>query len=294
MKPRVLITGANGMLGSALCRILKKDYTTIAFHRDPVSLVPVDFEKSLDITDRSAVAPAVSDFSPNIIIHCAGLINIDQCEISPTEAYAVNVDGTRNVAEAADKEAYVVYISTDQVYGESASREENNGRLVPVNIYGKMKYLGEQIVAESCPRHLIIRSNIFGWNVKRDRVSSAEWIYRSLVSRKPITLFSDYHFSPIYTTHLCDAIFSLIRKRATGIYNIGSSSPCSKLEFGRTMADVFGLDSSIIESGSINRHHFTAKRPGHLDLDVSKYEALIGPLPTYRESLLSFAKDTPR
>ena len=121
--------------------------------------------------------------------------------------------------------------------------------LEPINQYGKTKLQGEQKVQELCTDYIIIRTNIFGRNVKLERISSAEWVYHSLKKGEEITLFTDYTFSPVYTEYLGEIIMQLVDIDFTGVINAGASTPCSKYDFGMQLAEEFGFDKSRIYKG---------------------------------------------
>jgi len=273
------------MLGSSLCRLYNNKHKVYAFHRDKVSLSSCTADYSLDLMDSNQLDAQFSQIKPDLVIHCAGLTSIDVCEKEPTLAHEANVTVTENVARICSNETKLVYISTDQVYGKASDHSEINTVLQPVNQYGKTKLQGEQKVKELCTDHLIIRTNIFGWNVKPERMSSAEWIYRSLKKGKEITLFTDYTFSPVYTEYLGDIVMQLFEMGFTGIINVGSPSPCSKHDFGMRLAGEFGLNSSRIRKGSIYNHPFSTPRFHKLDLDITKLISLGITPPDYRDSI---------
>lgn len=287
---KIIITGANGMLGSSLCRLYQQSDEVYALHRDKecYTLCTTDF--SISLMNRSKVQRVFDRIEPNLVIHCAGLTNVDQCEKAPDLAYDSNVVITENIANACT-ETRLVYISTDQVYGEAADHSETNKNLQPVNRYGETKYQGEQKAVEHCPDCTIIRTNIFGWNVKPRKVSSAEWIYKSLKNGNEITLFYDYTFSPIYTVYLGKIIMQLVELDFTGMINIGSPSPCSKFDFGIKLAEEFGFDKLLVKKGSIEVHNFLAKRVALLDMDCSQLAGMHVDVPEWEQSLRAFAED---
>ena len=133
------------------------------------------------------------------------------------------------------------------------------------------------------------RTNIFGWNVKPGKISSAEWIYHSLNRGEEITLFTDYTFSPIYAECLGDIIIQLVDKDFTGIINVGSPIPCSKYDFGIQLAEEFGLNASCIRKGTIVDHPVSLLRFHTLDLNVSKLSGLGIASPDYSLSIRQFA-----
>ena len=141
-----------------------------------------------------------------------------------------------------------------------------------------------------CTDYIIIRTNIFGWNVKPKRISFAEWIYHSLNKGEEITLFTDYTFSPVYAECLGGIIMQLIDIDFVGVINAGSPTPCSKYDFGMQLVEEFGLNSLLIRKGSIADHSFSAPRFHKLDLDVRKLSELDISPPDYRISIRQFAR----
>lgn len=287
---KVLVTGANGMLGSSLCWLYRNIHEVYAFHRDKVSLSSCAVDNSLDLMDSNQLDEQFSQIKPDLVIHCAGLTSVDACEKESALAHVMNVTITKNIARVCSNTTKLIYISSDQVYGEAESYSETNAKLQPLNQYGKTKLLGEKKVQEHCKNHIIVRTNIFGWNVKPGRISSAEWIYHSLKKGEEITLFSDYTFSPIYTEFLGEIVMQLVEMDFKGIINVGSSRSCSKYHFGIQLAEEFGLNSLLIQKGSLDDHSFFAPRFRKLDLNVSKLSGLSIAPPGYRLSIKQFAR----
>jgi len=294
MKIKVLITGGNGMLGSSLCRLYEHMHDVYAFHRDGICYAPCLADFSLDLVNRGEMEKIFLRIKPDLVIHCAGLTDVDKCEKNPTLAYEANVTVTKHIARICGNDTKLVYISTDQVYGAAADHSESNTDLQPLNRYGKTKLQGEYTVREHSTAHIIIRTNIFGWNVKPGKTGSAEWMYRSLKKKQAITLFTDYVFSPLYTEYLGETIIQLAQMNFSGVVNAGSSAPCSKYEFGMQLSEVFGLDKSLITKGSVNEHVFEAARPDDLTLPAQKLVNLGITVPGYRTSIERFYKNRPR
>ena len=286
----IIITGANGMLGSSLCQLYDNNHEVYAFHRDKVSLSSCVSDYSLDLMDLNALETQFSQIKPDLVIHCASMTNMDNCEKMPTKANDMNVVVTENIARACSNKTKLIYISTDQVYGDVDDYSEININLQPINQYGKTKLKGEQKVRELCNDYIIVRTNIFGWNIKLGRISSAEWIYSSLKKGEEINLFTDYTFSPVYTECLGDIIMQLVDKDFTGTINVGSSTPCSKYDFGMQLAEEFDFNLSWIQKESIANYSFSAQRFYKLDMDVRKLSELdILPI-DYRISIKQFAR----
>jgi len=288
----MIITGANGMLGSSLCQLYHNKHKVHALHRDKECFTACSADYSLDLTDTSKVGDVFNQINPDLVIHCASLVSLERCEQNPDLAISANVSVTENIAKLCSAETKLVYISTDQVYGETADYSEANETLQPVNQYGKTKLLGEQKAQGFCSNHLIVRTNIFGWNVKPDRISSAEWIYNSLRNGQKITLFNDYTFSPIYTIYLGEIIMRLVDLDFTGVINVGSPTHCSKYDFGQQLAETFGFNQSLISKGSMKQHPFSAKRNPKLDLNCDRLIKMKVDIFTWRQSILMFTKES--
>lgn len=290
---KILITGANGMLGSSLCQLYHNKYKVYALHRDKVCFTACSADYSLDLTDRSKVDEVFNKINPDLVVHSASLTSLERCEQNPDLAISANVLASENIARSCPAETKLVYISTDQVYGATADYFEANEALKPVNQYGKTKLLGEQKVQDLCSNHLIVRTNIFGWNVKPGRVSSAEWIYNSLKNGEKITLFTDYIFSPVYTEYLGEIIMQLVEIDFSGIINAGSSEPCSKYTFGIQLAEEFEFDKSLIKKGSIDDYDFEAPRPKNITINTQRLTLLDITPPNYEKSIKKFNRNKP-
>ena len=279
------------MLGSSLCELYHNRHKVFAFHRDLECLTTCSESFSLQLADTHQFQLLFRKIRPDLVIHCAGLINVDKCEKDPELAFEANINVIENIARSCSAETKLVYLSTDQVYGETADYSEDNDGLYPINQYGRTKLQGEKKVQELCSNYIVVRTNIFGWNVKPGRISSAEWIYHSLKKSEEITLFTDYTFSPIYTKCLGDIIMHLVDKDFTGVINAGSPTPCSKYDFGIHLAEEFGFDHVLINKGAISDHNFVAPRHNKLDLNISKLSYMGLTAPDYRESLKRFSQN---
>ena len=279
------------MLGSGLSTLYYSKHQVYALHRDKKCYTQSFIDFSLDLTNDVEVKKIINEIEPDVLIHCAGNTDIDYCENNEIKAYQANVTVTENLLQSCYEKTKFVYISTDQVYGSLTNAMENNEDLEPLNIYGKTKLLGEKKVEELFANHIIIRTNIFGWNIKPGKVSSAEWMFNSLMNGKEIVLFKDYTFSPIYTKYLGQIIMELYKENFTGIINIGANNTCSKYEFGYRMADDFGFDLDLIKIGSMAGHKFLAKRHNSLNLNTQKITNLNIKLPTIGKSIQWFKQD---
>jgi len=290
-KNKMLITGVSGLLGSNLAYYFKDKYDILGLYNSHPVLLDGIYTEKCDITESDNIKRTISDFSPNIIIHCASLTNVDECEVDKEFTRLINVSATKNIVEeASDKDIKLIYISTDSVYDGVKGNFSEDDEVNPQNYYGQTKHEGELEVSKHS-NFLILRTNLFGWNIQ-DKHSLGEWILKELKANKRINGFKDACFSTIYTLELAKIIDIAIQKNLTGVFNCGSIDSCSKYEFALYIADYFNLDKDLIQPISINDFNFGAKRGKNLTLNVNKLKnALNHNPPTISESIAAFYRD---
>jgi perosamine synthetase len=289
---KMLITGVSGLLGNNLALYFRGKFKVLGLCHQNTVVIPGVSVESIDLRKIDQVKRLISRFSPDIIIHCASLTNVDYCEENPEEATAANVDLTQNLVGCIEKDSHVkfIFISTDSVYGENEGLQHTEKITAPCNVYGKTKLQGEKVVV-GIPNSLILRTNIFGWNI-HNKNSLGEWILHELKQRSQIGGFKNAFFSTIYTFELARIIDTSIRNDIAGVYNCGSRDSCSKFDFAVKLADMFGFDKNLINSIVLNQHNFKAKRSKDLSLCVDKIEKELGfQLPVIDFSLEQFFRD---
>lgn len=285
----VLITGASGLLGANLVlEWLARGWSPTALYRKhAVSLGVPAF--AIDLCDRQRVRELIEKERPRWIVHCAAATNVDWCEDHPTECHQVNVDASRYLAEAAKAVgARFIYISTDAVFDGNGSNYAETDAVCPVNVYAKSKVLAEQVVNETLPESLIVRTNIYGWNLQ-DKLSLAEWMLKNFEFGTRFQGFDDVIFSPILANDLADALAEMMARELTGTFHVAGSESCSKFAFAEKIAEVFGLDRSLVERSQVDEIPLRAKRPRNMSLNVAKVRQALGHrTPGIREGLVRF------
>lgn len=279
------------MLGSNITCQLRHSYDILGlYHSHPVAIEGIE-TRGGDILSPGIFREAVRSFKPEIVIHCAALANVDDCETNKDLARNLNVLGTRAVVEGIQGgDIKLIYISTDSVYDGQKGHFSETDPVAPLNYYGRSKYEGE-LEALRHPKTLILRTNIFGWNIL-EKEGLAEWILNRLTTGQRIQGFQNVRFSSIYTCELAKVLDRAIRKDLIGTYNCGSADSLSKYEFMLRLARRFQLDPSLVEPIEIENLRLKAKRGKDLSLDVGKLmQDLDGPLPTLAESIEAFYRD---
>ncbi len=223
---RILVTGAKGMLGTALLPVLtRRDHT--AWGIDVADC---------DIRYAGAVSACLRSRPPDLLIHLAAFTNVDACEANPQIAEETNALGTRNLAAAcAEVDAAMLYVSTDYVFDgtqEGPYREDDSPR--PINVYGRSKCLGEQHVRAILKRSYIVRSS---WLYGAGGKNFVTTILRTAHQQKILRVVNDQRGCPTYTRHLSAKIAELIQTESYGTYHITGSGSCSWFEFAQSIVE---------------------------------------------------------
>jgi len=267
---RILVTGASGLLGLNLCLKEVKEHDIYGIvHQTQLANVPFTLIRQ-DLTNKNALSKVFNQTEPELVVNCAAMANVDQCEKNPIPAAKINSEVPGYLAKnCAERVIPFIHISTDAVFdGEKGNYKETDVPN-PLSIYAKTKLEGEKRVLDANPSALIARVNFFGFSVTGRR-SLAEFFLRNLISNKRVYGFIDILFSPMYVNDLIDTLFKMVKNKLTGIYHVVSSNHLSKYDFGMLISEKFNLDGSIITPESYLKGNLIAKRSPNLFLDVRK------------------------
>jgi dTDP-4-dehydrorhamnose reductase len=234
---RVLITGANGMLGSSLMKKLNCE-----------NLYGFSVE-DMDITNRENVQAILTKVKPHIIIHTAAFTNVEDCEVEKDKAYLVNTIGTQNLVDyCLDKDVLFVYISSTGVYGTQKKEEAYNEFDIvnPTTIHHKSKVLGEEVVKNHLKRFLIIRT---GWLYGGSKENQKNFVYkRYLEGLTKDTIYSDdsQTGNPTYIENLCNQIELMLKEKIYGLFNcVDDAQMVSRFEYVKTIIELFDLPCKV-------------------------------------------------
>ena len=286
----ILVTGSSGLLGAnfVLAGLERRKEMVATFHRNLIRF-PGIRNVRMDITDPGSVGDTVASLRPDWIVHCAAATSVDWCEDHPDACHQVNGNATGALASAARRQGIpMVYISTDSVYPgrEGDYREDSAPR--PVNAYGRSKLAGEAAVKEALEEYLIVRTNIFGWNLQ-PKQSLAEWFLGELEAGRQVPGFTDVVFSPLLVNSFSEILLDLMNARVSGLFNIGSRDSCSKYEFGRMIAGTFSLDPGLVRPGRLGESPLRAPRPFNTTLDIGKISRTLNrSMPDVRSQVVRF------
>jgi len=212
----------------------------------------------LDITDADRTREFIGNVKPALVVHCAAMTNVDACELEPDKAFAINAEGSGNVAAAAiEVPAPIVAVSTDYVFDGKKGNYTEFEPTNPIQVYGRSKLEGEQRVRDANPWHFIVRS---------------AWIYgkggKNFLSKLPelaegsesITAVVDQTGSPTFAPDLAEAIADLADTENYGTYHIVNEGTCTFAEFCEAAVEILGADLRV-DHISVNDLGRPAARP---------------------------------
>lgn len=302
---RVLITGATGLLGSDLCRLLRKDHQVTGWarrlpRREGWS-VPLE---SVDVTDEKGVAKAGSRLRPQVVVHAAALSDVDVCERQETLAVEVNAKAVEKIARfCASLGAVLIAISTDYVFDGTLTRpyrEEDPPH--PLSVYGRSKLEAERVALGNLSRSLVVRvSGLFG-SGRPNFVSTAVDNFRN---GRAVQVVVDQRNSPSYAQDVSWGL-GLLLKRLEGdpqeifsdqgpgrILHLANAGGATRLEVAQRIAQCLGASESLIQRttwGALNR---PAQRPRNSRLDGRRFTQFFGlPLRAWEEALQAFVESS--
>jgi dTDP-4-dehydrorhamnose reductase len=260
---RVLVTGANGMLGIDLCSMLEaageEVVRTDVTAREGATAAAWE---PLDITDTQAVARCLLNHQPDAVVHAAAYTDVDGCERNPDLAYRVNALGTWNLATVCGgHHITLVYISTDFVF-DGAKREPYTefDRPNPLSHYGASKLAGEEFVRQLCRQHFIVRTawlfGVHGSNFPAKMLEFAK-------TRSELPVVVDQVGCPTHTRDLAHTLIVLLRSPLYGTYHVTNSGSCSWYEFARATLELAGVRSMEVHPMPAEKWPSPTKRPAY-------------------------------
>lgn len=290
----VLVTGANGQLGSEM-RLVAAESKDRYIFTDVVELPGVETVK-LDITDLEAVRAIVKENDVKAIVNCAAYTNVDKAEEDQEFCALLNAKAPENLAVAMKEvDGLLVHVSTDYVFGgdpyNTPCREDQKG--TPTGVYGLTKLQGEQVIEASGCHHVIIRTawlySEFGKNFVKTMLM--------LTSTKPqLSVVFDQTGTPTYALDLAETIYDIVENRKyegnDGVYHFSNEGVCSWFDFTKMIAEYAGNTACEIKPCHSDEFPSKVKRPAYSVLDKTKIKNTFGiSIPYWTDSLKKCIKN---
>jgi dTDP-4-dehydrorhamnose reductase len=277
---KILLTGKNGQVGSALQRTLPELGEVIALDRS-----------QLDLAQPDSIREAVRAAQPDVIVNAAAYTAVDQAESDESAAFAVNRDGPAVLAEeAAKRGALLVHFSTDYVFdGAKTTPYAETDAPNPLNVYGRSKLAGEELIKTSRCRHVILRTS---WVYSGSGKNFLLTMLRLARERKELRVVDDQHGAPTSSHMLAEATAEAISRvlhnaSLDGLYHMTAGGSTTWCAFARAIfqAEKLGVSVKAISSAE---YPTPARRPANSLLDNSQLAQKVGiRLPPWEEGMRS-------
>ena len=257
------------MLGCTLAPFLEAQGHTVIRHGHST---PADVV--CDLINCADTAAMLETVAPDCVVNLVAATNVDECERSPHSAYLLNIRTVENLVAglAGSEGAFLVQVSTDQVYDSFGDSDENDVRLT--NIYAMSKYAGE-LAALRMPA-AVLRTNFFGPSRHPNRKSFSDWLLDNFREGKEFSAFTDVAFSPLLMDTLSAAIGRVLRQPVVGVFNLGSRQGMSKADFAVALAEAFDFPVTPMRRGTTTDVELAAYRPKNMCMNSSKFERTFG------------------
>lgn len=231
---KIIVTGGSGQLGWDVCRELER--------RNMSVLAPTSAE--MNVSDRSAVMRCIEAEAPDAVIHCAAYTKVDAAEDEPERCWAVNAEGTENIAVVCRKTgAKMLYISTDYVFpGTGEQAYEADDPVGPVNVYGRSKLAGELAVQSMLEKFFIVR---ISWVFGKNGNNFVKTMLRLAETRTELNVVCDQTGSPTYTADLAPLLCDMVQTERYGIYHATNEGICTWAEFAQEIFALSGKNVTV-------------------------------------------------
>ncbi|MFM6982642.1 MAG: SDR family oxidoreductase [Chitinophagaceae bacterium] len=297
MYKKVLITGANGLLGQKLIDLYLQQPNKILI---ATGIGPCRHERKgefryeeLDITDEKRVMYLIKEISPDAVIHTAAMTNVDACETDHATCDKLNVDAVKYLVKACNEVwAHLIHISTDFIFDGTHGPLSEKEIPKPISYYGWSKYRGEQEVIEHCKDYTILRTVlVYGVVSDMSRSNIVLWAKGALEKQQPMKVVNDQFRTPTLAEDLAMGCFLSESKFVRGIFNISGKDFLRIDELVHKVADFFGYDKSCVSTTSSDVLNQAAKRPPITGFLIDKARKELGYEPhSFEEGLAIVAE----
>ena len=283
---KIVIIGAGGRLGSALMRE----------YRDRFDVVGLNHAQ-LDLSNFDEIRETLCATNFDVLVNAAGFTNVDLCETERDQAFLINAEAPRIIAEICrDKGAKLLHFSSDYVFdGEKREPYVESDFANPISVYGESKRAGEQSVLQTADRHLVARVS---WVFGPDRPSFIDGVIQRAQESEQVDAIGDKFSTPTYTLDIAEMLPRFFELDVQGgILHFTSAGECSWQEYAQWALDCcqrFGVSVKARTVGALklkDMKNWIARRPAYSVLSSAKYTGLTGASPrTWRDAVADYIR----
>ena len=265
-RPRILILGASGLLGSRISKKLSSSFEVYQ-HLHSMKADSTKNQYNINLQDFVGTYNTLKSLNPKVVINCAAMTDIEKCERLPEATWLINTLIAMNLAKVCSQlQIKFIQISTDHIVSKTHIRNEY-ANYYGINQYGCSKLQADNFITQNNDNSIVVRSNFFGTSPV-SKNSFLDWIVNSLEYSKQITGFNDVFFNPVSIGFLIDILQFLIEIDFKGIINLGCEIPISKYDFICEIASKLDIEPRVISASRSTSSRQNIRYPD-LALDIS-------------------------
>ncbi len=292
-KPKMLITGLSGLVGSYLSRLPDlKNYDVLSI--DHIERSGFGNYVVADLQNLDTFSRLMNKVQPDIIINLAAMTNVDACETQREEADKVNHLVVSQISKFLDNNpnSYLLQVSTDYVFDGERGNYSESDEPNAISWYGMTKLLGEQELLKCKSSNWCIARTSTPFGIHNKKQSFPIFVIKSLRNNQEINILIDQVTSPTYADNLSNMLLEIVQKKITGIMHVSGSTQITRYDQALQIASKFNLNEKLVRPSSIKEMKWKARRPRDSSLNVAKACSILERKPIgFNEALSAFAKE---
>lgn len=232
----------------------------------------------LDIRSKKCVDKIFKKEKFSLVIHAAGIANVDYVKQNYAESLESNIVGTLNISSACRQGAIpLIYVSSNAVFDGQNPPYGEKSALNPINEYGELKMECERLIQKTLESYLIVRPILmYGWNSKSGRNNPVTWLLQKLRNGEPVNLVNDIKENPLYNVEAGRCIWKALEMKLQGILHLAGATEVSRYQLALQVAEVFGKNPGLIRPVSSSHFPNLAVRPPNTTFDTTRMQKELG------------------